>query len=52
VRQSGYYWVKLDAVEDWEPALWTGDHWVLLGTGVRKDEPEVPEVIGDPVTSP
>jgi hypothetical protein len=48
-REPGYYWVKLAEPEDWEPAMWTGGHWVLLGAEAGDD---VPAVIGDQVTPP
>lgn len=48
--KAGYYWVKIDPVEDWEPAMFTGEWWVFLGSEIHEEAP--PAVIGDLVTSP
>jgi hypothetical protein len=47
----GFYWVRHVEGEDWEPAMFNGEHWVFLGAEVG-EEPEIPSVIGNPIRHP
>lgn len=51
-REPGFYWIQLEPSEDWEPAMFTGEHWVLLGTAVHEDTPEEPAVVGKTIKVP
>ncbi|KAA0676738.1 hypothetical protein [Azospirillum brasilense] len=49
-RPSGYYWVRLNASDDWEPARWNAENasWQLLGGDIELEHCD-PAEIGDPV---
>jgi hypothetical protein len=52
MRDAGYYWVKLSAEDDWQPAEWDVDQqwWWVIGDDVPRGISEAnaaPEVIGE-----
>lgn len=39
-RGPGLYWVRFHADDEWQPAEWTGEDWLLVGDDVERRKVE------------
>ena len=50
-REEGYYWVKLNEGEDWQPAEWVGGVWLLIGGEIYYEDTGIAEA-GEEIREP
>jgi hypothetical protein len=51
LKEWAYYWVRVEAFEDWEPAQWTGESFCFIGE--NNDLTDLDDVeIGDEIIHP
>lgn len=51
MRETGYYYVRMDSTEPWEIAHWDAGFWWIIGSTSHYNE-KVFSIIGNKVTMP
>ena len=47
-REEGFYWIKLESEEDWQPAQYAAEVWWVTGDDVYYEDNEV-AVVGEQI---